>query len=61
MSVIVLKASMADLPAAYLEAKIAGFEPVTDNSEVFAYEEVAIWLQTLSRICKCQPMYCCAR
>ncbi len=35
---------------------------MADNYEVFTYAEVAIWLQwlqTLSTISKCQPLYWC--
>ncbi len=44
------------------EETLLGFQPMTEDMKdgVFTSKEVAIWLQTLSRIGKCQSLYWCA-
>ena len=43
--------------ASRLEAKIAGFKPMADNSNVLTCDEVADWLRTLGRMSTCQSLY----
>ncbi len=49
-----------ELDQRILEAKIAGFKPMADNSNVLTCDEVADWLRTLGRMSTCQSLCRCA-